>query len=215
MVVARYISRIIFLCLVLVLGAAIWTLYKQTISLNYRPTIPESVGPTKAPSQLTVLPADPVRGASTAPVTLIEFSDFQCSYCAQVAPILGQVVAASQGRVRLVWKDFPLPDHNQALPAAEAAQCAGRQGKFWEYHDKLFERQAELGPGLYQALATEVGLATEPFQQCLAQHELKPFIERNVSEGAAIGVDATPFLVWGDKIYRGTFTSEELTQFLQ
>jgi protein-disulfide isomerase len=114
-----------------------------------------------------------------------------------------------------VWKDFPLPSHAEAFAAAEAAQCAGSQGRFWEFHDKLFARQAELGPALYQSLGVELGLSAEPFDRCRSQHTFKSLIEHNLAEGAAIGVDSTPFLVVGNKVYRGTFTADELQAFLQ
>jgi len=215
MQVARYSSRLITLAIVLVFGFAAWQLYQQSVSLSTAPAPVSTSGPTKLPGQLTILPADPVRGSSAAVVTLIEFSDFQCPYCAQVAPILASVVAQSGGRVRLVWKDFPLPVHAEALPAAEAAQCAAQQGKFWEYHDQLFQNQDKLGAAFYQVLGTQLGLAAEPFQRCLTQHELKPFIERNVAEGSAIGIDATPSLVIGNQVHRGVFTAEELAQFIK
>ncbi len=207
--------RVMLLGVAVVLVVAVWQLRRESARLSYQPAPSEQAQPTKLPSQVTVLPADPVRGAATAPQTVVLFSDFQCPYCAEVAPILAQAVAQNGGRWKLVWKDFPLPSHPEALAAAEAAQCAGSQGRFWEYHDQLFQRQATLGPQLYQALALELNLSPEPFQRCLAQHTFKPFIEHSLAEGAAIGVDATPFLVVGSKVYRGTFTAEELAQFLE
>ncbi len=215
MFAARYSSRLVALAIALVFGVAVWRLYQQSVSLNVSPAPLEQAGPAKQPAQVTILPADPVRGARAAPVTMIEFSDFQCPYCAETAPLLSNAVAQAKGRLRLVWKDFPLPTHAEAEPAAEAAQCAGRQGKFWEYHDQLFQNQGQLGADLYRRLGVELGLAMEPFQRCLTQHELKPFIERNMAEAASVGIDATPTLVVGNQVRRGTFTAEELAQFIQ
>ena len=86
----------------------------------------------------------PSPGGASASVEIIEFSDFQCPYCQSVAPVLKQLMAKYGDRVKLVWKDFPLPNHPDARPAAEAALCANDQGKFWAYHDKLFDNQSEM-----------------------------------------------------------------------
>ena len=217
MAAARYITYCMALAFALVFGQATWHLYQESASLNVvPPPSPASpVLPTELPSQLTILPADPVQGSSTAKVTIVEFSDFQCPYCAQVAPILASAVTQSQGRVRLVWKDFPLPTHPEAEAAAEAAQCAGQQGKFWQYHDQLFQNQSTLGPSLYTSLAASLGLATDQFQLCLTQHQLEPFIQRNVAEATAIGINATPSLVIGGQLYSGTFTADQLAQYIQ
>src|SRR4029079_8656742 len=88
---------------------------------------------------------DPPIGPASAPVTLIEFSDFQCPFCQRVAPTLKQIRATYGDRVRIVWKDFPLTQiHPQACDAAQAGNCAQEQGKFWEFHDQLFANQAAL-----------------------------------------------------------------------
>ena len=88
---------------------------------------------------------DPIRGAPSAPVTIVEFSDYQCPFCAQVVPTLGRLLATYGERIRIIWKDFPLTDiHPQALTAAEAAHCAGEQGQYWQYHDRLFASQQAL-----------------------------------------------------------------------
>ena len=92
--------------------------------------------------KVPVTDTDPSKGAG--PVEIIEFSDFQCPYCQKAQPMIREMLAKYEGKVRLVWKDFPLPNHQHAIPAAIAARCAGDQGRFWEYHDVLFDNQQAL-----------------------------------------------------------------------
>ncbi len=127
-----------------------------------------------------VLPTDPVRGDTRAQLTIIEFGDFQCPFCADIAPVLAQVLA-SYPEVRLVWKDLPNPAHPQARPAALAARCAQNQDKFWEFHDLLFANQAELGDKLYKQIAEVLELDLTSFNSCLAS---QAYIEV-VGEGLA------------------------------
>ena len=84
------------------------------------------------------------KGPESAPVTIVEFSDFQCPYCAASGPVLTRLFEKYPGKIRLIFRHFPLPGHIQAMPAAEAAECARDQGKFWEMHDLLFQHQEEL-----------------------------------------------------------------------
>lgn len=162
-----------------------------------------------------VFAADPALGTSLAPVTVILFSDFECPYCAQVAPILRAAVTKYGGQLRLVWKDAPSPQHNQALMAAESAQCAGAQGKFWQYHDQLFASQPSLGEELYITLASSLGLDLVKFSVCRRQHEPYPIIGRNRDEAAVSGVDETPYLFVNNRRWGGAFTSEEFDLFMQ
>ena len=104
--------------------------------------------------------------APSAPVTLIEFSDFQCPFCQRVAPTLKQVRDTYGDKVRIVWKDFPLTQiHPQAFKAGEAAHCAGEQGKFWEYHDRLFANQQPLQPDDLKKHAADLGLDADGVQR--------------------------------------------------
>ena len=127
---------------------------------------------------------DPSLGRASAPVTVIEFSDFQCPFCQRVAPTLKQVRETYGDKVRIVWKDFPLTQiHPQAFKAGEAAHCAGEQGKFWEYHDRLFANQQPLQPDDLKKHAAELGLDAAAFNACL---DTSKYGER-VRDGVAAG----------------------------
>ena len=206
----------LFLGIVVVLGVAVWNTAARMPRQPASPTpASTTVGSTKLPSQVSVFASDPVRGAPAATVTIVEFGDFECPYCAQVAPTLENAISQSNGKLKLVWKDFPLPSHAQAQAAAEAAQCAARQGKFWEYHDALFQAQDNLSDIMYLSLAGEVGLNYEAFSSCLTNHATLPLVERNLAEGTSIGVDGTPFFIINGQAVSGLITPEQLEALLQ
>jgi len=138
--------------------------------------------------------ADPVRGVASAPVTIIEFSDYQCPFCARVNPALEQVRKTYGDKVKIVFKDFPLPNHPQAPKAAEAAHCAGEQGKYWEMHDHLFANQRALNvPELKQHAAT-LGLDAAKFNQCLDSGKHAGLVAAGTAQGERMGVNSTPTL---------------------
>lgn len=139
-----------------------------------------------------VTSADRVTGSASAPVTMVIYSDFQCPYCARFHPTMKQVISEYAGQVKVVFRHFPLSSHANAKPAAEAAECAGQQGKFWEYADKLFENQSSLSSDLYTKLAQELGLDATKFQGCLNSDEMLAKISTDSSGGAAAGVTGTP-----------------------
>jgi protein-disulfide isomerase len=144
---------------------------------------------------------DPVRGNPKAPVTLVVFSDFQCPFCARVEPTLAEVRKEYGDKVRVVWKHQPLPFHPNALPAAEAAEAAREQGKFWEMHDRLFGAQRELAPDTYERLAKEIGLDVRRFQESTRSGRHRGRIQDDQKVAAAVGANGTPTLfVNGEKV---------------
>ena len=145
-----------------------------------------------APGALAVRPDDPAKGSAKAPVTLLLFSDFQCPFCARVNPLLEQVERAYGDKVRVVWKHQPLPMHSQAVPAAEAAEAAREQGKFWQMHDKLFQNQRLLSEAVYDQLARELGLDVARFQAARRSGRARARIEEDQALAARIGANATP-----------------------
>ena len=134
-----------------------------------------------------------IRGNSDAPVTIIEFADFQCPFCQRTEATLKALLAKYAGRVKLAFLDFPLTEiHGQAEKAAEAARCAGEQGKFWEYHDALFADQSKLDESSLIARAGSLHLNESAFRSCLSSGSFKRDIEANREEGTRAGVNGTP-----------------------
>ncbi len=144
-------------------------------------------GPIPAVSQ-----ADHIRGDINAPVLIIEYSDYQCPFCERFHPTMLQVMKEYEGKVSWIYRHFPLSFHPEAEPAAEAAECAGEQGKFWEYSDKLFENQASLGTAFYPKLAGDLGLNTGDFQKCLDSDKYLDVIRKQAQDGGTAGVTGTP-----------------------
>jgi protein-disulfide isomerase len=134
----------------------------------------------------------PERGGAKAPVTIIEFSDYQCPFCKRAESVVDQVMTTYGDKVRLVFRDYPLPMHPQARPAAEAANCANAQGKFWEYHQKLFANQSALSEDKLKEYAKELGLDTAKFNQCLDAKQFKAAIDKDIEDGSKVGVSGTP-----------------------
>lgn len=143
----------------------------------------------------------PSQGSPVAPVVIVEFGDFQCPFCRQAAPILDQLLQKYPEAVQLSWKNFPLSDvHPEAIAAAEAAMCAAKQGKFWAYHDALYNNQDALDDTLYQSLASNLGLNLDQFTACRQGHLTLPQIQTDFTDGATAGVQGTPtFFVNGHK----------------
>ena len=146
----------------------------------------------------------PVLGNKNAPVTIVEFSDFQCPYCGrfftQTLPSIKKDYIDT-GKVKLVFRDFPLSFHPNAEPAAEAAECANEQGKYWEYHDKLFENQDSLSSELYIKLAGDLGLDVDKFKTCIETSKYKQEVEDDFNYGQSVGVSGTPtFFINGIKL---------------
>jgi protein-disulfide isomerase len=148
------------------------------------------------PPRYTVATAaiDPVRGAASAPVTIIEFSDYQCPFCARVNPTLEQVRKTYGDKVKIIFKDFPLPNHPQAPKAAEAGHCAGEQGKYWEMHDQMFANQRALNVPELKQYATALGLDAAKFNQCLDSGKHAGLVASGTAQGEKMGVNSTPTL---------------------
>ena len=135
----------------------------------------------------------PIRGAEKASVTIVKFEDFQCPYCKTVQPTFLELLTRYDGKVKLVHKDLPLEAiHPQARPAAEAARCAGEQGKFWEYHDQLYAKASKLAAENLKDAAKGVGLNVASFEQCVVSGKFKGAVERDFNEAARLGLTGTP-----------------------
>jgi len=123
---------------------------------------------------------------------MVEFGDFECPFCKRDEDTVKQLRTKYGDRIKLVYMDFPLPNHPHALDAAKAARCAGEQGKFWQYHDQLFADQSKLALPDLKADAKKLGLDTTKFDACLDQAKYEADVQRDVAEGKRLGVDRTP-----------------------
>lgn len=143
--------------------------------------------------EVALADTDPSLGSASAPVTIVEFSDFQCPFCLRVAPTLKQLREAYGDRIRIVWKDFPLTSiHPQAFKAAEAAHCAREQGKFWEFHDVLFANQQALLVESLKQYAVDLGLDAAAFNTCLDTSKYNDRVQQHMGIGTGLGVNSTP-----------------------
>jgi protein-disulfide isomerase len=139
------------------------------------------------------LVGDPFKGSEKAPVTIVKFEDFHCPFCKQVQPTFNELLSRYNGKVRLVHKDLPLESiHPQARQAAEAARCAYEQGKFWEYHDKLYANSPKASADDLKSYAKEVDLNVDSFDRCLTSGKYKAVVQQDLKEGAQLGLTGTP-----------------------
>lgn len=158
-----------------------------------------------APRQEVAIAADdPSIGPANAPVTIIEFSDFQCPFCQRVVPTLKQVQQKYGDRVRIVWKDFPLTQiHPQAFDAARAGNCAQEQGKFWEFHDQLFANQGALEIEALKRYAAAAGLDGARFAQCVDSGKYQARVQAGLEAGGRLGIGSTPTTFINGRVVTG------------
>ncbi len=156
--------------------------------------------------KVTVSESDRSIGPNDAPLTLVEYSDFQCPACATYYPLINQIKKEYEGKLRLVFRHFPLPMHPHAPIASRAAEAANRQGKFWEMHDKLFENQTTWSgqkdpKSTFVSYAKDLQLDMAQFEKDFADSSLDTFVNQSYAEGTRLGVRATPsFFLNGEKI---------------
>jgi protein-disulfide isomerase len=161
-----------------------------------------------------VRPSDHVRGAADAPVTVIEYSDFQCPYCMVLHQSLRSLV--EEGEVRWVYRHYPLVTiHPQAHLAAEASECAAESGKFWDYSDEVFERQREISREELIEVATVVGLDPGPFEECLGSGRHSEKVSQQLSEGNSKRVRGTPTFWVNGKRMEGGYSAEQLLALIE
>ena len=153
------------------------------------------------PRQAAKAGTSPAKGPTSAPVELIEYSDFQCPFCLRANPVVDQVLATYGDKIHFVYRNYPLPNHPNARPAAEAAQCANEQGKFWPYHDKLFAQAGQLSDAELKQAASQVGLDSPKFNACFDGHKYKAVVDADIQAGDELGVSGTPaFFINGRSI---------------
>lgn len=145
---------------------------------------------------------DPSLGPKDAPITIVEFADYECPFCAEAVPMVKQLLEDNPGSIRFVLRDFPLEHiHPNAFKAAEAANCAADQGKYWEMHDLLFSSQDELTEEKFIEHATELQLDTAQFTECLSSGKYIDEIRHDMHEGREYQVNGTPtFFINGQRL---------------
>jgi len=162
----------------------------------------------------TINDSDPVRGLKNAPVTIVEFGDFECQYCAAMNDVLKNVLRAYPEKVSLIWKDYLLTDtHPNAYQAAIAARCAGRQEKFWEMHDLLLG--GDLSRERYTYYAQELNLNVEEFDQCVDSEGTASLIEDGIKQGEDLFIEATPHFYINNQEISGTATVDDFKKLIE
>lgn len=136
-----------------------------------------------------------LRGDNDADITIVEFSDYQCPFCSKVHPTMQGLIAANEKTVNWGYRHLPLTIHPQAQPAAEAAECANEQEKFWEFTDALFTNQERLGSSLFTEVATNLSLDTNAFQACVTEGKYKDKVANDLALASSFGATGTPHFV--------------------
>ncbi len=161
--------------------------------------------PAYLPPKVEVAATGPAKGPEAAPITIVEFSDFQCPYCARAESTVKDLLELEKykGKLRLVYRDYPLPSHNLAPKAAEAAHCAGDQGKYWEMHGKLFATTPKLEVTDLKAYARELSLDAGRFDKCLDSGEKAKVVTDHAKAGEDAGVRGTPAFFINGRLISG------------
>lgn len=178
---------------------------------SFRPTDAQEAAPSAPPVDVealmkTLIDDDDVKGDPNAPVTIVEWSDFECPFCTRFyTQTLPQIQSEyiDTGKAKFVYRDFPLGFHANAQKAGEAAECAGEQGKFWEMHDKLFEDGVSGGVTSFKQYATDLGLNTADFNECLDSGEMAAEVRKDMTDGSAVGISGTPGFIINGQLVSG------------
>jgi protein-disulfide isomerase len=158
----------------------------------------------------------PERGPAAAPVTIVEFSDFQCPFCAHFEPVLKTVMAKYPGKVRLIYRNLPLTQiHPDAEKAAEAAICAGNQGRFWQFHDLMFQDQRLLSVDALKDKAKTLGLNVPDFDECLDSGKGLEELKSDERDAEQLALSTTPTSFVNGRIFRGVLTEERLSSIIE
>ena len=172
-------------------------------------TRPATAGTTEIQRVKVSTEGDPSIGPEDAPVTIVEFSDYQCPYCqAWYEQTFDRLMANYPDQIRFVYRDLPLPGHPESLPAAEAANCAGEQGGYWKFHDALFSGQYALGRTAFEQYAADQGLDIAAFTACLDDHHTQDEVKADAADATSLGLNGTPSFVINGRILVGALPFE-------
>jgi protein-disulfide isomerase len=191
-------------------------LYTSPITPDEDAPDQENVTESAGPIEISVRSSDHIRGNENAPVTIVTYSDFECPFCADMHPIIENILEDNEETVRLVYRHFPLSFHRRALKAAEASECAAEQDKFWEYHDILFENQNNLAGGVFQLKewASDLGLDQKRFDDCLDSNEKSDDVKNDRISGTSKGVTGTPTFFVNGNILEGAQPMVEIQRLI-
>jgi predicted DsbA family dithiol-disulfide isomerase len=156
----------------------------------------------------------PVKGATKALVTIVEFSDFECPYCSAVQATLKQVMENYGKDVRLVFKHLPLEGHRNSLPAARAAYCAADQDRFWQFHDALFASR-NLSPTLFEEIAADLGLGMEKFRTCLNSEQSRSAVVKDIESARLFRIESTPSFIVNGKLVKGAISFGDFQKIIE
>lgn len=168
-----------------------------------------------APTAVVSVDGSPMRGPKDARVHIIEFADYECPYCQQVHPLLTKLGQEFDGKVALVYKDMPLPMHAQSAKAAEAARCAGDQGKFWELHDLLFENSKHLEMAQLKEYARTLKLDGDRFDKCLDSGAQTAAVQKDFAEAQHLGLTGTPSFFINGHFFSGAVKYASLREMVE
>ena len=163
---------------------------------------------------ITLRPTAPVTGPADAPITIVEWSDYQCPFCKRAYPTVEQVLTEYKDKVRYIHLDYPLPFHQQAMPAALAVHCAGDQGKFWEYNNNLYSAPGDLSAADLSKRAADLGLESAAFEACTTSKKHEGLIKTNFDDGAAMGVTGTPAFFINGRMLVGAQPIEQFREVI-
>ncbi len=177
----------------------------EKLANRYRPVAVKKIDVTDAP----------MKGNPNAKITLIEFADYECPHCKRFQPVLHQILDEFRTEVKFYFKNYPLPQHTNARLAAEAAVAAQKQGKFWQYQDKLWEKSDELTPAEIEKAAKEAGLDVAKFRQDMASEAVKARVQKDRNDGQSAGIQATPTLYINGREYTDGRDTDSLREWIK
>jgi protein-disulfide isomerase len=202
-------TAVMVLCAVLVTGMAVRQQFFSTPAADGPPPAREIRDWERLAETGQVL------GAADARVTIVEFSDFQCPFCAGLSKTLRSMQQRNPAAFRIVYRHYPLVQHTHAANAAIAAECAGQQRRFGEYHDVLFANQDSIGTRRWASFATDAGVVdTTAFKSCMSSPAVKQRIESDARTAAQLQLPGTPSLIVNGRLYSGAISEEELSAII-
>jgi len=207
-----FLGLITGIAVVALIGVGIFIGRNEKLTATVKPSANENTQEEGVDNEkIQVADKDNVRGNVSAPITIVEFSDFQCSFCLKFHQTMMQIMEDYPDEIAWVYKHFPLDSiHPQARPAAEASECAAEQGKFWEFADGLFNNQSKLSPSFYRELALELGLDKVQFEDCVSLRKYKDNVEADLQQGVGLGIKGTPGNFINGQVLGGAVSYESL-----